>query len=203
MPLLDPTAEEDVSFLTPSKPMARNISKDVFQYNLPTQQLHRHRAQFLPHFNHLPDWYPRASKAKWKTFWNSSFPHRAHTIWWRILHQKLSCKQRLHQLIPHVFTTPTCVFRDSIDIPEHFVWACPIKQSVWRSIASRYLVSPRELTIDHIISLSLPDLSVHPEFKLTFFDIIATTLICYEFGPLIDNLSFTKRCISQNNSSPA
>ncbi|KAG2222175.1 hypothetical protein INT45_007192 [Circinella minor] len=74
-------------------------------------------------------------------------------------------------------TTPTCVFCDSIDTPEHFVWACPIKQSVWQSIASRYLVSPRELTLHHIISLSLAGLSVRPEFKLTFFDIIATTLL--------------------------
>ena len=65
---------------------------------------------------------------------------------------------------------------DSIDTPRHFVWTCSIKQLVWQTVASRYLVSPNTLIIDHIISLSLPDLPVRPEFKLAFFDIFATTL---------------------------
>ncbi|KAI9261572.1 hypothetical protein BDA99DRAFT_438986 [Phascolomyces articulosus] len=45
--------------------------------------------------------------------------------WWRILHKKISCKQRLNQLIPRIFTLLNCVFSNELDMIEHFFWECP------------------------------------------------------------------------------
>ncbi|OAD80878.1 hypothetical protein PHYBLDRAFT_138431 [Phycomyces blakesleeanus NRRL 1555(-)] len=37
-----------------------------------------------------------APENHWRTFWNSSIPPNGFTIWWRLIHQKISCRQRLY-----------------------------------------------------------------------------------------------------------
>ncbi|KAI7849475.1 hypothetical protein BDC45DRAFT_573855 [Circinella umbellata] len=134
-------------------------------------------ALLLIQFDQLSEWYPRASKTTWRKFWASHLPQRAHTIWWRIFHKKLPCKQCLHQLVPRIFTSPNCIFCNEIDTPEHFLWECSQKRLVWQDIANRFLVLPDQLEITHITSLSASALAVREEFKFDSFCLIATTLL--------------------------
>jgi hypothetical protein len=88
------------------------------------------RESQLSHLSTLPTEYPRASPLVWRRFWKASFPHRAHTLLWRLYHHKMPCKERLHQLILNRFPDPGCVYCGSIDSEEHFVWPCPFKHEI-------------------------------------------------------------------------
>ncbi|OAD68211.1 hypothetical protein PHYBLDRAFT_173701 [Phycomyces blakesleeanus NRRL 1555(-)] len=74
---------------------------------------------------------PRGSH-HWRTFWSFPLPLVARNIWFRGLHDKISCRARLHSLLPLAFPSPTCsicsLFSDSQD---HFFFTCPLKNAVW------------------------------------------------------------------------
>lgn len=86
------------------------------------------RSLYLDPLDSLPDDYPQASNKLWSTFWQTPFPHQARNILWRIYHNKLSSKSRLHRIAPSYFTDSSCIFcgwDDEDD--EHFLWSCPSK----------------------------------------------------------------------------
>ncbi|KAG1277445.1 hypothetical protein G6F66_012295 [Rhizopus arrhizus] len=49
------------------------------------------RESQLSYLSTLPTTYPRASPLAWRRFWKASFPHRAHTLLWRLYHHKMPC----------------------------------------------------------------------------------------------------------------
>ncbi|KAG1448084.1 hypothetical protein G6F56_009048 [Rhizopus delemar] len=136
------------------------------------------RSLYLDPLDSLPDDYPHASTKLWSTFWQTPFPHHARSILWRIYHNKLSSKSRLHRIVPSYFTDSSCIFcgwDDEDD--EHFLWSCPSKQSIWSSLASRFLINPNQLTYHHVSSLSAVDLELWSQLKfdgLTFVALLAS-----------------------------
>ncbi|KAG1140697.1 hypothetical protein G6F37_009544 [Rhizopus arrhizus] len=112
----------------------------------------------LPYLSTLPVLYPHATPTAWRRFWKTSILHRVHILLWRLYHLKTPCKKRLHQLIPNLFPDPDCVYCGGVDSEEHFVWSCPFKHAIWKTIASHFFVDPARLTytlIQRHISLAM------------------------------------------------
>jgi len=87
--------------------------------------------------------------AKWKQFWTLQIPLNARNTWFRILHEKVTTRQLLHQRLRDSFTPycPHCQSSSStiptiIEDTEHFLFSCPRKLDVWRQTLSLY-ISPR------------------------------------------------------------
>ncbi|KAI9489201.1 hypothetical protein BDB00DRAFT_844794 [Zychaea mexicana] len=98
-------------------------------------------------------------KRQWKRFWLEPVSHTARNVWYRALHQKISCKAILHYTIPSSFPSPNCVFcSDTPDTITHFLYACPIKWTIWYTIwCDLFLFSPTFSQVHHaIFSLSFP-----------------------------------------------
>lgn len=121
----------------------------------------------------------------WKRFWHLQIPLNARNTWFRILHNKITPRRKLHHFLPDQFT-PFCPHCHSsltplppIEDAQHFLFSCPHKLFVWRQALSYYL-SPRFLhfAYEEYISLLRFDLnfdrSHHSQFPdLSVFQIFA------------------------------
>ncbi|KAG2219293.1 hypothetical protein INT45_011308 [Circinella minor] len=156
-----------------------DIIKSTLSDGLPIINLtsKEYRQRFRPALHQLSELYPRETQATWSRFWRSSFIHRSHTIWWRALHNKISCRDRLHRIIPQFCQSPLCIFCDQLDTQDHFLWGCRIKQQVWQIIANLFLQQPEQLTYEHIKSLSTAPLLLKQGLHLDFATLIATTIL--------------------------
>ncbi|KAG1136076.1 hypothetical protein G6F37_012404 [Rhizopus arrhizus] len=125
----------------------------------------------------LPDHYPTASQVSWRTFWTCAIPHKARSILWRLYHRKLSCRSRLHRLIPSRIPNPCCPLCGDDETDEHFLWSCPDKRPIWSTLASRFLVDPNCLQFSHVSQLPPIELAILPNFHFDGFIFIACTVI--------------------------
>ncbi|KAJ8656675.1 hypothetical protein O0I10_007521 [Lichtheimia ornata] len=68
----------------------------------------------------------------WKRFWRSMIPHKAFTPWWRLLHDTIGTRQKLHGWnIPEV-ESPICqICKAAPEDLYHFVVGCPSKRQFW------------------------------------------------------------------------
>ena len=86
---------------------------------------------------------PVLEPTKWRQFWSLSIPLHSRTIWYRSLHGKLATKSTLHYYMPLVHTSPYCPHcpesSHSIETNDHFLFSCPVKLTVWRSIFTMYI----------------------------------------------------------------
>ncbi|KAG1048223.1 hypothetical protein G6F46_012487 [Rhizopus delemar] len=135
------------------------------------------RESQLSHLSTLPASYPCARLLAWRQFWKTSILHRAHTLLWRLYLQKLTCKERFHQLIPNRFPDPGCVYCGGIDSEEHFVWFCSFKHEIWQTIFSRFFVDPARLTYSLIQLPSSSGIEAVPSLSVIYLDIIASVLL--------------------------
>ncbi|KAI9491831.1 hypothetical protein BDB00DRAFT_749041, partial [Zychaea mexicana] len=103
--------------------------------------------------------YPVLTKAKWRRFWTARIIPAARTIWWRALHNKVSCRAALHHILPDRFDSPLCALGDlALDSVDHFLFACSLKWEVWSQVLEDCLLVSVSLdTISKaIFSLDLP-----------------------------------------------
>ncbi|KAL0087211.1 hypothetical protein J3Q64DRAFT_1884754 [Phycomyces blakesleeanus] len=83
-----------------------------------------------------PQFFPQLSAANRKFFWKMNIPHTARNIWYRALHNKLSCKANLHQIIPTTHPSPICpICHEAPDNVNHFLFLCPNKYSTWLDVS--------------------------------------------------------------------
>ncbi|OAD80238.1 hypothetical protein PHYBLDRAFT_163261 [Phycomyces blakesleeanus NRRL 1555(-)] len=67
-----------------------------------------------------------------KKNWDFSIHYSVRNIWYRALHQSLSCSSHLHRIAPTTFPSPMCAFcSNGIDNIEHSLYLCPLKWPVW------------------------------------------------------------------------
>ncbi|KAK4516494.1 60S acidic ribosomal protein P2 [Mucor velutinosus] len=152
-----------------------------FLMSLPTN----HGYKSLPLHTNMSSFSSPLGVAKWKQFWALQIPLNARNTWFRILHEKVTTRQLLHQRMRDQFP-PYCLHCQSsssttppaIEDTEHFLFSCPLKLEVWRHSLSLY-ISPRfahfayeeylailhlRLTLDRSSHELFPDLSVFQVF---------------------------------------
>ncbi|KAG1153812.1 hypothetical protein G6F37_010016 [Rhizopus arrhizus] len=72
----------------------------------------------------------------WKQFWNMDVPLAVRNPWYRLLHQKLPSAAVIHKMIPDLCGSSCrlCASVDVMEDPEHFLFLCPKKLTIWRLI---------------------------------------------------------------------
>lgn len=143
------------------------------------------RYSLLPPLVSLPPHYPRGTHSAWHRFWNGSIPQQACTIRWRLLHHKISSRQRLHALIPQHIESPNCqrctdnpdVNDPAVESDQHFFFSCPSIQSVWHHISRLFFAHQHAIQWRHISSITTRPPSVSSNLPLSFDIIIACGLL--------------------------
>ncbi|OAD74519.1 hypothetical protein PHYBLDRAFT_144960 [Phycomyces blakesleeanus NRRL 1555(-)] len=83
---------------------------------------------------------PHLSPRQLHSFWSFTLPHQARNVWFRGLHNKLSCRALLHHIMPFTVPSPLCnICQMSIEMQEHFLLSCPLKSAVWLGIWLEFL----------------------------------------------------------------
>ncbi|CEP16268.1 hypothetical protein [Parasitella parasitica] len=76
----------------------------------------------------------------WSDFWLLPISHSCRNIWYSFLHHKIPHKSLLHRLIPDFFPSPSCALcSHPNDSRDHFLFPCPTKLLVWKTIQHRRL----------------------------------------------------------------
>jgi len=75
----------------------------------------------------------------WTCFWKADIPHRARTVWWRLLINKLPSRKRLHTIMPGEFETSCLICGDEVETDRHMLFTCPKKIQVWRTTLSKHV----------------------------------------------------------------
>jgi hypothetical protein len=78
-------------------------------------------------------WYETIPKSKWINWWKLPLVHEARSSWWRLLHDKLMYRKRLHSMDPIKYPSSTCPLCKKEDEDEyHFVVGCHLKWEAWK-----------------------------------------------------------------------
>ncbi|KAI9488276.1 hypothetical protein BDB00DRAFT_750501, partial [Zychaea mexicana] len=107
--------------------------------------------------------YPSFSPQQWKSFWRARILPLARTIWWRVLHHKISCHANLHRILPDRFSSECGICTTALDTQEHFLLDCPTKWHVWQSVIQDCVLLPvhRTMIFDAIFFLVIPRWGLH------------------------------------------
>ncbi|KAG2216069.1 hypothetical protein INT45_001342, partial [Circinella minor] len=123
--------------------------------------------------------YPSLAKSKWKVFWKARILPAARTIWWRALHNKISCRSILHHILPTHFDTDLCPLGDlQTDSVSHFLFSCESKWIVWQQVLQDCTLTTvsQEMIADAIFNLHIPDWNSFPS-PLSPIQLLSGTLL--------------------------
>ncbi|KAG1314597.1 hypothetical protein G6F64_001345 [Rhizopus arrhizus] len=136
------------------------------------------RQVFSPQYEQ-PVFDPPISERQWKMFWNSNIPFKARDVWYRVLHNKLSCQLALHHAIPTIFEDPSCpLCSTNPENSTHFLYSCQYKHPIWEYLWDTYFDTPFSQPALHraLFSLQFPKVKYIYE-QLSPFQFIACTLL--------------------------
>ncbi|KAH8548247.1 hypothetical protein BGW37DRAFT_431180, partial [Umbelopsis sp. PMI_123] len=67
-----------------------------------------------------------------RDFAKADIPHNSRSIWWRLLHDKLPHRARMHTWSPLKYPSPLCsLCKDTIEGDFHLIIDCRLKRTVW------------------------------------------------------------------------
>ncbi|KAG2178488.1 hypothetical protein INT44_001640 [Umbelopsis vinacea] len=96
-------------------------------WSMPTEQERIH-----PPFRIGSSFASLVPKVTWRSFWKPDTPHSARSIWWRLLHDKLPHRARMHKWAPMKYTSPLCsLCNASIEADFHLIVDCKFKRVAW------------------------------------------------------------------------
>ena len=109
---------------------------------VPDLSLSHLRQIWHPSWQHIlnrprPPEYPRPlcfvfPPSFWLKFWRLPLPHKAVTPWWRLLHDSVSTRSKLHRLQPTQFPSPECtICKAGTEDLYHMFVDCPYKRPFW------------------------------------------------------------------------
>ncbi|CDH61095.1 hypothetical protein RO3G_10580 [Lichtheimia corymbifera JMRC:FSU:9682] len=165
------------------------------------------RYSLLPALHDLPTSYPKESKGAWHRFWNLAIPHQATTVIWRLLHHRLSCRERLHRIIPTTCESNACLICETssdqnatmVETDQHFLFSCPSVQQAWSIIAARFFVTPSALQWEHVSTLTTRPPKTLPNTKIHGSIVIACGILAIwnaHWRFIFDDQSFNPQAIA-------
>ncbi|KAI7854258.1 hypothetical protein BDC45DRAFT_509018 [Circinella umbellata] len=138
---------------------------------------------------------------QWRRFWAEPILPQVRNLWYRALHQSLSCKVNLHAILPHLHPSNLCTLcnSNSPDTLLHFLYTCPIKWDIWCFLwSSLFLFTPTTADVHSaIFSLSFP----HIQSRVSSHTIVACILHgiwSAHWRFIFDAVPFDRDIISQN-----
>ncbi|KAJ8654801.1 hypothetical protein O0I10_009522 [Lichtheimia ornata] len=178
----------------PSSDAHRTVSLDyhalvapITHTNLRINDLTRKafRYSLLPPLDSLPPHYPRGTHSAWHRFWNGAIPHQARTIRWRLLHHRISSRQRLHALIPRHVESPCCqrctnnpeVNNPAMESDQHFFFSCPSVQPIWHHIGRQFFANPQAIQWRHLSNITTRPPSTSSDLPVSYDIIISCGLL--------------------------
>ncbi len=96
------------------------------------------------------------SASNWRRFWSFSIPLHARTVWFRAIHNKIPTRQLLHVIMPSIVDSSLCsicLFSNTEDTVSHFLFSCPSKLAVWRSVFNLYIANVSHLPSAEFVEL--------------------------------------------------
>ena len=139
------------------------------------------------------------SQLNWKRFWRLKIQHRARTVWYRALCDRLPNRERLHRLIPDTHPSTSCSLCGHVsDSLSHFLFACPRKWPVWNAVwHAIFQQEPSHTAIsDAIMNLTFPP---NPE-TLASEQVISSTLVSIwdaYWRHIFDDVPFSPSSVAQ------
>ena len=68
----------------------------------------------------------------WKLFWRLPLPTKSITAWWRILHDCVAYRSKLHRWQPNRYSSATCpICQEAHETLQHMIVDCPRKRLFW------------------------------------------------------------------------
>lgn len=93
--------------------------------------------------------------SRWTELWSLQIPLNARNTWYRIIHDKITPREKLHKCNPEFFTPncPHCLRRrynrrPTIESSAHFLFHCPYKYEVWATALAKY-ISPLLYSVNY------------------------------------------------------
>jgi hypothetical protein len=131
----------------------------------------------------------------WRLFWSLPMVAKAFTPWWRLLHDKIGYRSRLHRWSSQKYPSPCCAL---CGVPEdlyHFVIGCAYKSDYWRQ-ALTYLALDTDFPMDLdvwsvMISLCSRDCKPVPPDVLSIFGSIFYTMWAAHWHCVIDEVTWS------------
>jgi len=75
---------------------------------------------------------PFITPRSWQIFWRIPLPNNARNTWFRLLHDTIPCKKKLHRLLPDIHPSANCSFCGQyIEDNIHFFFKCTKKAPLW------------------------------------------------------------------------
>ena len=121
--------------------------------------------------------------AQWRKFWKARFPHKARTIWWRVLHDKLMTSYAFYKRSSgeiQAMISPECRLCDhDIEDAQHMAFLCPTKRSAWLGLLCEF-TTKANWTDEELCSVTNLDcslLSIRPEHDIQPYQLVACGLL--------------------------
>ena len=166
-----------LSIVTPSMPLSSGHFANSIRYYKSLLPVHSNTASPL-------------SASAWRKFWLYSIPLHARTVWFRAIHNKIPSRQLLHNIMPSVVDSSICSICSSStaeDTVSHFLFSCPSKLAVWRSVFNVYIANVSHLPSAEFVVLMqsvllftrpYPRLHTTRLPELSTYQIFACCLLC-------------------------
>ena len=90
-------------------------------------------------------WYLRPRQ--WRLFWSLPLVHQSVTPWWRLLHDSVGFKSKIHRWNPAFCNSPLCPI--CLEVPEdayHFAVGCWVKSKYWKDVLAHVGLSALVVT---------------------------------------------------------
>lgn len=130
------------SFLTSIISLQFNLTN--FTYTLAPESIKSYKQ--LPMKNAYSPPSSFTTFSRWNELWSLQIPLNARNTWYRIIHDKITPREKLNKCNPEKFTPncPHCVRRrqnrrPTIETSSHFLFHCPYKYEVWSTALAKYI----------------------------------------------------------------
>ncbi|KAI9015268.1 hypothetical protein CLU79DRAFT_707530, partial [Phycomyces nitens] len=115
----------------------------------------------------------------WKRFWSLPIHQNVRSLWYCALHDKLSCRELLHHIMPDIVPSPQCpLCHFQVENALHFLYQYPLKWEVWvQAWSTCFDDPPTELAIHNSIFLLEFPIKTRPPRKVQSSQIISSILL--------------------------
>ncbi|KAJ8656561.1 hypothetical protein O0I10_007638 [Lichtheimia ornata] len=186
--------------------------------SVPTSTLTQLRRSWHPHWKLMlsrprpPEILPRPlcfiyPSSFWKRFWRSEIPHKAFTPWWRLLHDSIGTRQKLHSWKIAEVDTPICrICKTEPEDLHHLFVDCPRKHQFWIDALNAFDLSatfPTKHSIWHALhTLQSAPRSYLADSTMYRFGIIIAILWRYHWRCILDHTEWnTQAAMNLLNSN--
>jgi zinc-binding in reverse transcriptase len=114
---------------------------------------------------------------QWHQFWTQNIPHKARSLWWRLLLRKLPVAKYRHEVWKH--DSPLCHDCGEVETIEHAYVECLTKGFAWRDFLALYtdVRAWRDADIFSLVTFDPVDFNILPNINITKAQVIACGLL--------------------------